>query len=658
MGKYMTHNKYPLLFSPVKIKNTVFRNRIMATPTSLSWADNFTGAPVDMTLFYYEDKARGGAASVTLSETTISRRLGASRGVGHYITADPVYGDPGPQLAKIAEALRRHGAVPSIQLHHAGDVTHPSLIGGEDPVGPNDYVREDGVHIRAMNEDMMIQVAGDFAEAAAAACKAGFEMVMVHGAHGWLLGQFQSGATNWRRDNYGGSIENRARFPLMVLKAIRKKTGNDFLIEYRMSGDEHLKNGIVMEEAAEFAAIIQDYADIIHVSAGSYYTARQYTFPGAYQSRDTNTHLAEAVKKKVKIPVASVGAHMEPDIMERILQEGKADFIAIGRGFVADPELPYKIADERLDDLRPCVRCNNCLGRKYDGLNNCDVNPVAGAELWTVRSPAPLAKRRVLVIGGGPGGMQAAITAEERGHEVILAEKSASLGGMLKFSALDDHKRDLHDYTRYLIRQVEKRAIDLRLETEATVELIEEMKPYAVICAVGAEPVVPALKGMDALPCVHATGAYLSPETVRGTKIAVIGGGLVGCEVSIFLGGRGKQVTLIEMRDTLAPDANRIHKDSMMEAMNELSTAIRPLTGTCCLEITKDGVLVSRCGKEELISAEAVVYAVGMKAKSDLVMRLQGAEGVRRFWAVGDCRQPSRIKDAVHGGYYAAMDIV
>lgn len=654
----MANDKYPLLFSPIKVKDTVFRNRIMATPTSLSWADAFTGAPVDLTLFYYEDKARGGAASVTLSETTISRQHGASRGVGHYITPDPVYGDPGPQLSKITEALRRHGAIPSVQIHHAGDVTYPELIGGEDPWGPNEYTRKDGIHVKAMDEGMMHLVAEDFAEAALAAKNIGFGMVMVHGAHGWLLGQFQSGATNWRTDKYGGSVENRARFPLMVCKAIREKVGNNFLVEYRISGDEHLEKGIVQEEAAEFAAIIQDYVDIIHVSAGSYYTARQYTFPGSYQPWDTNTHLAWAVKKKVKIPVASVGAHMDPVVMEQILREGMADFIAIGRGFVADPELPHKIEDDRLDDLRPCIRCNNCLGRKYDGLNNCDVNPVAGAELWTVRTPAPAARRKVLVIGGGPGGMQAAITAAERGHEVILAEKSSALGGMLQFAELDSHKADLANYTRYLIWQVKKHAIDLRLTTEVTVEYIEGIKPYAVICAVGAEPVIPPLKGMGALPCIHATEAYLHPCEIKGANIAVIGGGLVGCEVSIFMGGRGKQVTLIEMQDTLAPDANRIHKDSMMEAMDNVSDRVSIHLNTRCLEITAEGVRVERMGREELLAADSIVYAVGMKAKNDLAIQLQSAKGVKRFMTIGDCQKPSRVKDAVHGGYYAAIDII
>jgi 2,4-dienoyl-CoA reductase-like NADH-dependent reductase (Old Yellow Enzyme family)/thioredoxin reductase len=655
----MPNEQYRHLFSPIKVKNTIFRNRIMATPTSLTWADAFTGDPNDNTLFYYEDKARGGAASVTLSETTISRTDGASRGVGHYIVADPERGNPGPQLIKITEAIRRHGAVPSVQLHHAGDVTWPAFIGGQDPWGPQEWTRPDGVHVRAMDLDAMEMIAEHFAEAALAAKKIGFEMVQIHGAHGWLLGQFQSGATNRRTDAFGGSAENRARFPLMVLKAVREKVGPDFPVEYRMSGDEHLAGGIAVDEAAVFASMIQEYVDIIHVSAGSYYTAREYTFPGSYQARDTNTHLAEAVKKRVRVPVATVGAHMSAEIMENILAEGKADFIAVGRGFIADPSFPNKIEAGRAEDWRPCIRCNNCLGRKYDGMNNCDVNPTAGAELWTVRTPEVKEARKVLVIGGGPAGMQAAITAAQRGHRVILAEATDSLGGALKFSFRDDHKKDLSGYTDWLKAQVSKHAVDVRLETTADPAFIEREKPYAVICAVGAMPIKPSFPGTESLTGHFATDVYLDPEAVKGEKVVVIGGGLVGCEVGIFLAARGKAVTVVEMGDEFAPDANIIHRDSMNEAIQKAGDKLRILTGKKCEEIRADGVKVkNKDGSEEIIAADDAVYAIGFTPRHELMLTLQKAKGVTRFFAVGDCRVSSRVKNAIHGGYYAAMDIV
>lgn len=645
-------SEFKKLFEPIKIRNTTFRNRIMATPTSLTWAD-YTGAPNDNTIFYYEDKARGGACSVTLSETTISR-TDASRGVGHYIVPTTEF-DPTPQLAKIVEAIRRHGAVPSVQIHHAGDVTFPELIGGRSPIGPDTYTRPDGVSVVGMDEDMMHRVAGEFAEAAWWAKQIGFGMVQVHGAHGWLLAQFMSAATNHRKDQYGGSIENRARFPLMVVKAIRERVGEDFLIEYRLSGDEHLKGGITKEEAGEFGAMIQDYVDIIHVSAGSYYTARQYTFPGSYQSHDINTDLAAEMKKHVHIPVATVGAHKDPRIMEQILEEGKADFIAIGRGIIADPELPHKIWDCQMEDIRPCIRCNNCLGKKYDGLNNCDINPMAGNELFTVRTPAVQVKRKVLVVGGGPGGIMAAVTAARRGHEVLLVEKEKELGGTLKFAGYDPHKHDLDYYRRYLIRQIEKSNVEIRTETECTEELLREYRPYAVICAVGATPIVPNITGKEKLKGMMAEEAYQHADQV-GNRVVIIGGGMVGCELGIFLADKGKDVTVVEMQDMVAKEANRIHRDSMMEVFEP---NVKAKVQSKCVEIKEHGVIIEGAdGAREQLEADTVIYAVGMKARTDVVEKLRSTGLYRRFFTIGDCNTPSRIKDATHGGYYAAMDII
>lgn len=242
---------------------------------------------------------------------------------------------------------------------------------------------------------------------------------------------------------------------------------------------------------------------------------------------------------------------------------------------------------------------------------------------------------------------------------VYVVEKSDALGGMLKFADKDEHKYDLANYLHYLRRQVGKRAINVRLNTEATVELIEREKPYAVICGVGAQPVTPRFPGMDRLPCMHALEAYEHPETVKSEDVVVIGGGLVGCEVAVFLGARGKKVSLVEMQDTLAPEANRIHKDSMMEALTDPANSITQYVSTKCLELTPDGVRVQTPdGEEKVLPAGTVVYAVGMRARQDLAMELQSAGGVKRFFTIGDCQTPQRIKNAVHDGYYAAMDII
>jgi pyruvate/2-oxoglutarate dehydrogenase complex dihydrolipoamide dehydrogenase (E3) component len=254
--------------------------------------------------------------------------------------------------------------------------------------------------------------------------------------------------------------------------------------------------------------------------------------------------------------------------------------------------------------------------------------------------------------------MQAAITTAERGHQVILAEKTGELGGMLKFSYKDDHKSELAAYTDYLKRQVTKHAVDVRLNTEVAPAYIEKEHPYAVICAVGAEPITPKFKGMDSLPCIQAIEAYNDPFLVKGNEVVVIGGGLVGCEVGIFLAAKGKKVTVVEMLEEYASDANIFHKSSMQETIRTLGDRYAILTATRCEEITSQGIRVTRQGKEELLPANSVVIAIGMRPKHDLVMELQKSLGVNRFIAIGDCQKPSRVKGAVHGGYYAALDII
>jgi NADPH-dependent 2,4-dienoyl-CoA reductase/sulfur reductase-like enzyme len=292
-------------------------------------------------------------------------------------------------------------------------------------------------------------------------------------------------------------------------------------------------------------------------------------------------------------------------------------------------------------------------------MNNCDVNPTAGAELWTVRTPEPKEARKVLVVGGGPAGMQAAITAAERGHRVVLAEATDSLGGALKFSFNDDHKTDLAGFASWLRYQVFKHAVDVRLDTAVDAYFIEKEKPYAVICAVGAEPIRPSFPGLDALPRFFATDVYLNPEAVQGNEPVIVGGGLVGCEVGIFLASRGKNVTILEMGPEFAPDANIIHRDSMNEAIREVGDRLRILTGRKCEAITAAGVKVRGVdGTEDVVGADCVICAMGFTPKYESVLALQRAKGVTKFFAAGDCRVSSRVKNAIHGGYYAAMDIV
>lgn len=653
--------EFPNLESTITIRNITFKNRIIAAPTGFTWPDLYTNTPDAHEIFNHEDRARGGAAVVEIGETSISRTRSRRHAGGDILVPDfekHIY--PTSGWLKLTDAIIRHGAIPSVQLFHAGASTEPMWINGLNPIGPTGYVKENGTVVEEMDEDMMNVVADEFAEAAWYAKYANFPMIQLHGAHGWLLAQFLSPLTNKRKDKYGGSLENRARFPLMVCERVRKRVGEDFVIEYRMSGDEHLDSGLEADEAVEFGRMLEQYVDILHISSGSYYASRQYTFPTIFTPHGCNLHLAEAFKKGgIKAKIVSVGAYADPYQMEEAIAEGKADFIAVCRQIAADPMFPKKIFTGAKEDVVPCTRCINCLGNKYDGRNECDVNPLMGNEIYTLRTPAVQQKRKVLVVGGGPGGMKAAITASERGHEVILAERSETLGGALKFTDYDCHKQDLKRYKDYLIYQVGKHNIEVRLNTEVTKEMIDTERPYAVIAAVGGKFKTYSLKGMEKLPTMHATAAYYEQEKI-GENIVMIGGGLMACEIGLHLADSGKNVTILA-RGELLKDANVIHKAAVMEMMDLKTTY---MTGVEFQEITENGVCIrTKSGEEKCILADTVLYAVGTLPDIEMVNILRESEEYSLFFPIGDCVPGSQItskgiRDAVHGGYFAAMDII
>lgn len=649
-------NKYPYLFQPLTIRNVTYRNRIFSAPCAMTIAPH-NHTPDPMAMLYFENKARGGAAAVTVSETCINLKYATRKlNVGNVAVLAPEWSNH-REWIKMAYIISRHGAVPSVQLFHAGDITHPKFLEGRNPIGPNDYVRPDGVHVTCMDEALMQETCDDFAKAALMMKNCGFKMIMIHGGHGWLFSQYLSPATNWRTDEYGGSIENRARFPLRILKAIREAVGEDFVIEFRMSGDEHMEGGITLNDVCAFAQMAEEYVDIIHLSAGSYYTTNQYTFPGIFVPHGCNLHLAKAVKKVVKkAMVATVGAYSDPVEMDRIIRDGDADIIYMARQLLADPETPNKWRTGREDDVVPCVRCMNCIGRFDKGEFGCDVNPTVGEELLNLNLfPAPEQKRRVVVVGGGPGGLTAALTAARRGHDVTLLEKEGRIGGTLNYLEHDCHKRDLIKFKDFLIRKVIEKGVDVRLNTEATVPLLESLHPDYVLCAVGSEPIVPRIPGlaensMTAKQLADYTGSI-------GDRIILIGGGLSGCEMGLSYAEEGKHVTIIEMAPAVASQANHIHGPAIQETLERLKDNITCLTNTKCISVKPGVVEVEDIqGKRYEIEGDRIINALGQRPLSKVAENLRTAD-VPTFEVLGDCQDLAQVRGAVHGGYYRAMDI-
>lgn len=643
---------YPHLFEPFTVKKTTFRNRIFSAPNLMCYLDA-NGFPTDTLIEYYANKARGGAAVVTVGDTPVDHEHAASMKRPLNLCYASL-----PYFTELAMAIHEHGALASLELNHGGLMGLPEANGGNEPFGPVDFIREsDGVHVHAMTEADMDTVADHYADAAALLKMAGFDMCLVHGGHGWLLDQFLSPYFNTRTDGYGGSLENRAKFPLMVLDRIRARVGEDFLIEYRMSGCEEIEGGLEIEEATAFAHMLEGKVDLLHVSAGLDTRPDQAvkTHPTMFMPHGANVKYAAAIKASgVSMPVITVGAISDPEMAEEIISSGKADCVAMVRALIADPAFPRKAAAGRADEIIPCLRCLDCLTGMQTGQHfQCAVNCGTGREARYQKIAPAGSVKKVLVVGGGPGGMQAAITARERGHQVTLAESTGSLGGLLKFTDHDALKMDLMRLKDYLIRMTERSGAEILLNTTVDEDFVAAGGYDAVIVATGSSPAKPPVPGLDAPWVRHATEIYDHLDTV-GHRVAVLGGGLVGCETGLFLAERGHEVDIIEMQPELAPEANWMHKVAMMQTFAAASAT--PHTGHRVQRIVENGVYaVNGDGEEVFFPADTIVYAMGMRPNADLPERLVNtAEYVR---AVGDCVRARKARHAMMEGFWAAIDL-
>ena len=630
------------------------KNRIIAAPTSPSMITTEGHFTPEMTA-YLEEKALGGAGVVTYGEAIVHSATGKSH--NKQLQLDSFGVKQG--MAQVARAIHNGGAYANIQLSHGGMYGGLASVGGdvdrpEVAYGPSKMTMPAG-EVEEMPKELIYEIIESYKTSAVLCKDCGFDMVQVHAAHGWLFSQFLSPVFNQRTDEFGGSLENRARFFMMALDAVREGVGPRFPIEVRISGDDLTDAGLGMEDCVKVAEMIDDKVDLINVSCGNHEDPDMFcrTHPSAFYPRGVNVYLAAEIKKHVKTPVACVGSLNDPAQMEEIIASGQADVVEIGRAELADPYLPYKALHGCADDISPCLRCYECFGETGKSETvKCTVNPTMGQQLPEKYPRKKLScQKKVLIAGGGPGGMEVAITAAKDGHDVTLVEKTDKLGGNLYPAGAPYFKEDIVKFCNVLIRRVEKAGVKVVLNTEVTPEYVEAFSPDALFVAIGSNELRPPIKGMELPHVVMAIDAELHPEKL-GQKVAIMGGGLVGSEAAVSFHHEGKECSIIEMKHEVAEEVNSFYRGGLMP---EVIKAASLYTDTKVKEIVPEGVLCEKDGNEFVIEADTVVCALGFRAPYDKVDAL--CDKVDEYYIVGDCKNVGQIYHAVNAGYYAAKQL-
>lgn len=635
------------LFSPLTIGNLELRNRIVM-PAMGTRYPTYGGEVTDRLVRYYAERAKGGVGFIVVQFATILID-GRSSLYPLAIWDD----DHVPGLSRLARAIRREGVPVAIQLAHAG-AAGKSEITGIQPVGPSPVAFPQRETPRELSVDEIEALVDAFGEAARRAMEAGFDAVELHMAHGYLLQQFLSPLNNLRDDAYGGDFDRRLAFPVKVLERVRSVVGPQTPIWCRLCVDEGYPTGITQDVGVRIAQALESAgADVLDVSGG---TVGTFHFSVPSQTDPPGGSLlplAAAAKRVVQIPVVGVGKLHDPIIMERALAQGWCDLVAVGRGLIADAELPRKIFEGRWDQIRPCLTCErpDCHGRILDHMSmGCVVNPRVGRE--AALKPRPTAaNRKVLVIGGGPAGMEAAMAAAQSGHEVTLCEQRPYLGGQVYLGAREPHKELFQKLLDYYVRQLDDLQVEVKLECPVDVDRVMSMAPDAVVVATGAQPCGLDIPGSG--PQVLTAWDVLRGAST-GQSVVVVGGGSVGCETAEFLALQGRRVTVLEILAQVARDLAAWTRPVMINRL--IAAGVEILVRSRVVALDGRAVVYERGGMVETVTnVDNVVVAVGAVRDDQLsdALREHGFDPL----VAGDCRQPGNLGDAIRAGCEAGLAV-
>jgi 2,4-dienoyl-CoA reductase-like NADH-dependent reductase (Old Yellow Enzyme family)/thioredoxin reductase len=633
------------LFGTGKIGKLAVRNRVVMLPLSTNFPNENGGVTTEL-IDYYAERAKGGAGVIIVEGAAVDFPVGRNGAVK--LRCDQVNFVPG--LSRLADAIHLYGAKALIQIQHAGSSTNREKAFGGQPVAPSEIRNSEGlITAKGLSVEEIEKIIADFVKTARFAGQAGFDGVEVHAAHSYLLAQFLTPIFNRRTDEYGGTFVKRARFLLEILKGIRQEAGSNFIISVRMNGDEFTEGGLNVEDAKKIAVLLEDAtADVLNVSTGLTQHSENLT---ACYPQGWRVYLAREIKQAVNIPVIASGNIRDPQFAEQVLSGGEADFIGLARGLLADPYWPSKAARGDSARIRRCISCNiGCTGRRIFGDRSirCTVNPDVGREGRQNHGACTAANRKkVVVIGAGAAGLNAALEAKKRGHSVVVFEKGSDIGGLINIASVPCGKKAIQSYAEYLRDSIQEQQIEICYQEEATFEKVRSLNADAVVFASGSRAVIP-----DGIPGVRNENVLTAHEVLSGKlefkneNIIILGGGSIGCEVADLLAGDNR-VTVIEMLGELAVETERLSRAELLKRLDDMH--VNTMRESRLEEITPNRVTVIQNNVLHELPADHVILAVGViPVVPEWVERLR-EEGIEHY-IIGDALTPGRLIDAVSQG--------